>query len=414
MKLLVIIPDSLSSLIQKGEITDRYYNPGNLFDEVHILTCNDDKPDSHELQKTVGTARLFLHNLPEEERFLIHNTRWFKPWLLEPWAKPFLYLVKEYQFKLLNDWAQPGIELAREIKPDLIRCHGNDTNAYLAGRIKLELGIPYVVSLHTNPDVDPRRRPLPPYGSWWEQLYSTIFDAIEIQGLIHADRVLPVYQSIIPYLERAGCSNYEIAYNVLPGENLIRKEDYALHHPVRVISVGRHYVHKNPENIIRAVGDLPNVHLTLVGDGPYQERLQALVSECGLEDRVVIIPAIPNSKLCSMLHEYDVFAVHVEAFGISKTVLEALLVGMPVITNLREGIGGQVPELDGDFVMRVNDTSDGYARAIRKLVEDDALRESQGRKAYARAQENWASAKTEMKYVEIYKQVMSSVRKKRP
>jgi glycosyltransferase involved in cell wall biosynthesis len=219
-----------------------------------------------------------------------------------------------------------------------------------------------------------------------------------------------VYKSIVPYLERVSCSNYELAYNVLPGDHLTKKDDYRLRDPVRVISVGRHYVHKNPENIIRAVGNLSNVHLTLVGDGPYQERLQGLVSECGLEDRVTFIPAIPNSKLSNMLCEHDIFAVHVEAFGISKTVLEALLVGMPVIINRRMGAGGQVPELEGDFVMMVDNTSDGYSKAIVSLMENDVLREQQGRKAFAHAQENWASAKTEMKYVEVYKKVMSQAK----
>ncbi len=409
-KLLVLVPDRISAILEKGEYQPRYYNPGNLFDEVHILICNDDKPDPRELQSTVGSARLFLHNLPEDTQYFIQYANWFRPWLLKLWAKPFLYLAKKYQFQLLNKWAQPAVELARHIQPNLIRCHGNDYNAYVASRIKSELGIPYVVSLHTNPDVDPRHRPLPPYGSWWEQLFAIVFDEIEIEGLIRANRILPVYKSIIPYLARVNCSNYELAYNVLPGDHLTKKEDYRLHNPVRVISVGRHYVHKNPENIIRAVANLPNVHLTLVGDGPYQERLQALVSECGLENRVAFIPAIPNSKLCSMLCEYDIFAVHVEAFGISKTVLEALLVGMPVIINRRVGAGGQVPELEGDFVRMVDNTNDGYSQAIINLIENDVLREQQGRKAFAHAQENWASTKTEMKYVEVYKRVMAQAK----
>ena len=224
--------------------------------------------------------------------------------------------------------------------------------------------------------------------------------------MAHADRILPVYRSIIPYLARMHCSNYELAYNVLAGEHLIKKEDYRLHDPVRVISVGRHYIHKNPENIIRALRNLSNVHLTLIGDGPYLAKLQTLVAECGLEDRVVFISAMPNHKLCSMLCEYDIFAVHVEAFGISKTVLEALLAGMPVVINRREGNQGQVPELMGDFVMMVDNTSDGYAQAIAKLIENDRLREQQGRRAFAHAQENWAPAKTEMKYVDVYKQVL--------
>ena len=41
-KLMVIIPDKLSSLIEKGEVTERYYNPDNFFSEVHIVLTNKD------------------------------------------------------------------------------------------------------------------------------------------------------------------------------------------------------------------------------------------------------------------------------------------------------------------------------------------------------------------------------------
>jgi len=40
--LLVIIPDRVTDILIKGEFQPLYYNPGNLFDEVHILMTNDD------------------------------------------------------------------------------------------------------------------------------------------------------------------------------------------------------------------------------------------------------------------------------------------------------------------------------------------------------------------------------------
>ena len=43
--LMVIVPDRLSELAEKGEVTRRYYNPGDLFDEVDLVLVNDDRPD---------------------------------------------------------------------------------------------------------------------------------------------------------------------------------------------------------------------------------------------------------------------------------------------------------------------------------------------------------------------------------
>lgn len=406
MKLLVIIPDPLTALIEKGEITPHYYNPGNLFEEVHILMCNDDKPDPAQLQKTVGTARLFLHNLPELPHYFIQNTRWFKEWILEPWAKPFFWYANRKQFRLLNQWAQPAVELARQIKPDLIRCHGNDSNAYVASRIKYHLNIPYVVSLHTNPDVDERRRVLRKDASWQERLFGKFFDEVEREGIRKATLTLPVYKDIVPYLERAGVKNYEVAYNVLNPEFLRKKESYVLHKPIRLISVGRHYDAKNPENIIRAVQDLPEVQFTVVGDGPYQERLQSLARECGVENRILFHRAIPNDELCQLLPDQDIFVVHCDAFGVSKAILEAFLTGLPTITNIRNG--EPITELQGDFVVLAENTKDGYYRAIHKLITDHELRERMGRSAYQHSHLHWAPDSTEAKYVEIYKKILET------
>jgi hypothetical protein len=69
--LLVIVPDRISEILTKGEYPPRYYNPGELFDEVHILMTNDDTPDIFTLKRTVGRARLFIHNLPAEKKYFL-------------------------------------------------------------------------------------------------------------------------------------------------------------------------------------------------------------------------------------------------------------------------------------------------------------------------------------------------------
>ena len=410
INLLVLIPDCLSDLVKKGEVTTRYYNPGNLFDEVHILMTNDDRVSPGEVQRTVGDARLYLHNLPEQKRFSIQHTPFFRPLLLRRQATPIrglgLTLLQQYQLSLLNRWALPALKLASDIRPNLMRCYANDYNAYVASRIKRALHIPYVVSLHNNPGAEPRRRIIDPNASRREQLFGILFDQVERIGIREADLVIPVYQSIIPYLQRVGCQNYEVAYNVL-NSKLGKKEAYGLHNPVRLISVGRHFEYKNPENIIRAVQKLPQAHLTLIGDGPYKERLERLVNECGIAHRVTLHRAIPNDVLCEQLPDYDIFVVHNELWGMSKAVLEALLTGLPVITNRKSRIGAQAPEMQDDFMMLVENTKEGYLQALRTLIEDDCLRERLGRKAYAHARERWSPEKTEAKYVELYKRVMA-------
>lgn len=381
-RLMVIVPDRISDIIKKGEVVERYYNPGNLFEEVHVVMTNDDCPDPDAMRTMVGNARLFLHNLPDSRRIFAPTLGW-RPWLLGPWAAR-------------------AVRLAQEIRPAMIRCHGALLNAYAAACIKRTLGIPYVVSMHINPDVDVRGRAR----GWLKRFVTHAQRDIERIGLLNADLVMPVYRPIVPYLERIGVTRYEVCYNVLNGTHLRRKEDYRLHRPVRVLSVGRQFEDKNPDNLIRAVSQLPDVELTLVGDGPYHHYLRGLAKSCGIQDRVVFHPSLSNDELCRSLADYDIFATHTEYWEISKSVLEALLVGLPVLLNRRRG--EPVPELTEDICVLVPNTVEAYVDALRRLIADDDYRERLGRRAYAHAQAHWAPEKTEAKFVSIYRAVLES------
>jgi glycosyltransferase involved in cell wall biosynthesis len=382
--LMVIVPDRISEILEKGEYTPRYYNPGNLFEEVHIVATNDDAPDLKMLQRTVGGARLHFHNIPADNN-LFYATLGWRP-------------------GLLNGWARQGIDLARRIDPSLIRCHGNHLNAYLAKRIKDSLSIPYVVSMHINPDEDRKKRA----SGLREHIAALAAESVGIISLRAADLVLPVYRPIIPYLVKRGVRRFEVVYNILNRDHLRQKADYRLHEPVRIISVGRQFKEKNPGNIILALKEIGNVHLTLVGDGPYHEFLKELSRKHGLDNRVTFIRAQANDQLCRELPEYDIFAVHTEYWELSKSVIEPLLTGLPLVINKR--IGEPVPELEGDFVVKVNNTVGDYGDAFRRLISNNGFRETMGKKACAYAWDNWSPLKMEEKVVAIYNKLMRDPR----
>jgi L-malate glycosyltransferase len=383
-RLLVLIPDRLSDLVRKGELTERYYNPGNLFAEVHVAMTNDDQVDRQAVQKMAGSARLFLHNLPDSRKAFVSTLGW-RPWLL-------------------GNWVGKALELARSVRPTMIRCHGALLNALAAAKIKETMSIPYVVSLHINPDEDVRGRAqgLAKRVVTWAQ------QDIERIALTNADLVMPVYQPIVPYLERLGVSHYEVCYNSLNPTHLQKKEDYRLHDPVRVISVGRQFEEKNSDNLIRAVVQLENVRLTLVGDGSHHAYLRQVARGCNAGGRVEFIASLPNDELCRRLPQFDIFATHSEYWEISKSVLEPLLTGLPVVINKR--LGAPVPELTGDICMLVSNSAEGYRQALERLIRDDDYRERLGRAAYAHAQKYWSPAVTEAKFVSIYRSIINSQR----
>jgi L-malate glycosyltransferase len=379
--LLVIIGDRLSALIKKGVVIERYYNPGNLFREVHILMTNDDRPDPAAVQPMIGDATLHLHNVPGG-RALFLKTLGFRP-------------------GLLGSVVSDAVGIAAGIKPQLIRCHGAYLNTYLARAIHRALTIPYAVSLHICPE---------------DSLNIFVSNSVARLGLHgfflgqaalqEAQAVLPVYESIGRYLQRHGITNFEVAYNVINPSSLRPKNSYALRSPIRAVCIGRQIGEKNPSNIIKAIASLPNMHLTLVGDGPKHGDLRKLAADTGHAERFTFIRSVPNDELCCMLPDFDLLAYHSEYAELSKVIIEGALTGLPMVVNRNKK--DPVPELGHGLCELVDDNEAGYRAALARLTEDHADRERLGRNARAQALAKWHPAPAELNYVRIYRALLST------
>ena len=379
-KLLVCIADRLSALVAKGEVTDRYYNPGDLFDEVHILMTNDDRPDPTAVQKMVGQARLHLHNLPVPS---FKRTLGWQPLLLRPWL-------------------EQGLALVHEIRPALLRAYGNSLNGYLAAQVSKRLAIPFVVSLHTHPDEEGRQR------LSWRRQFKFRFAAelgrvLEGKVLCSADRVIIVYEQLWQYAFANGARQVELIYNIINPSYLRRKTDYALHRPSRVLSVGRLFSIRNPDNVIRAVAQTA-AEFTIIGDGELRDYLQQVAREAEIGQRLRMVRSLPNDRLCEILPDFDVYATHCDGRGIPKAIMEPLLAGLPVIVNHR--LNGTAPELQGKWVMLVDNTPEGYLGALNRLLTDHAFREALGQRGYAYAQEHFAPEKMEQRVIDLYRELV--------
>jgi glycosyltransferase involved in cell wall biosynthesis len=380
-RLLIINSEEISAWMDKGEVIPRYFNPGDVFDSIDLLLTNEDQPDPELLQILAGRARITVHNLPTGPHLLRH-TLGYQPWLL-------------------RRWADGAVQIARAVGPDLVRCYGANLNAFAASEVRRRLGIRYAVSLHINPEVDVRARAT---GSA-EGLRMRALARLERRGLLGADLVLPVYEAIVPLLRRIGVKRYEVAYNMLHDDGLRRKTGYTAGEPFRIIGVGRQIPEKRPEELIRAVAELPGTHLTLVGDGPQHDELRQIAVESGAPDRVIFERSVPNGELCARLPTFDLFATHSEYYELSKAVLEAFVTGLPVLLNRRTG--DPVPELTPDICVLTEPTVQGYRAELERLIADPKLRERLGSAAAARAEERWTPRATETRFAEIYRGLLS-------
>ncbi|RYU65231.1 glycosyltransferase [Aliivibrio finisterrensis] len=104
-----------------------------------------------------------------------------------------------------------------------------------------------------------------------------------------------------------------------------------------IIAVGSFSHAKDQDSIIRALTRLPaSVSLTLVGDGPRQDELRALVNTLNLNDRVDFLGLRNDIPDLICMSDVLVQSSHWEGFGL--TVVEGMAGGIPVI-------GSDVPGL---------------------------------------------------------------------
>lgn len=113
---------------------------------------------------------------------------------------------------------------------------------------------------------------------------------------------------------------------------------------IKIMSHNVFFIHRRFEDTIRAVALLNkrgfDVHLTISGDysikdtaRAYYARLQDLVRELGVRDRVVFRGPISSEELVKIYHESDIFvsANHLQTWGIAG--FEALSTGLPVVIS---------------------------------------------------------------------------------
>jgi glycosyltransferase involved in cell wall biosynthesis len=142
---------------------------------------------------------------------------------------------------------------------------------------------------------------------------------------------------------------------------------------LKLVTVGRLIAMKRIDHIIRAIRDLQNLGLVIVGDGPEQERLKALVREQGLVDRIYFAGQKTKQETLSLMAACDIFVLHSTHEGLPHTVLEAMSLGMPVVAT---AVGG-TPELvcDGENGRLISSHSEnGLSETLRHLLSSPSER----------------------------------------
>jgi glycosyltransferase involved in cell wall biosynthesis len=173
-----------------------------------------------------------------------------------------------------------------------------------------------------------------------------------------------------------------------------------------ILSVGRLVYYKGFEYLIRAMQQVRG-RLIIIGDGPLRQKLQQLVAELGVGDKVVLAGEIQNTQVTPYYHAADLFALasiaRSEAFGIVQ--IEAMAAGIPVVnTSLDSGVPF-VSLHDRTGLTVPPENPEALAAAINRLLDDDGLRQSLGRAATQRAHQEFSLETMTSRVMALYESV---------
>jgi glycosyltransferase involved in cell wall biosynthesis len=91
---------------------------------------------------------------------------------------------------------------------------------------------------------------------------------------------------------------------------------------------------------------LQDANLVVVGDGPERAKLERLARQTGMTHAVHFAGQVPQDRVALYLRAADVFVLYSGYEGLPHIVLEAMLVGTPVVASAKGGI----PEVVEDGV----------------------------------------------------------------
>ena len=166
----------------------------------------------------------------------------------------------------------------------------------------------------------------------------------------------------------------------------------ALREGFRLLYVGRAVRTKGMRDAVRAMGhlvDLPQVTLTIAGDGEDLETCRDEARALGIGDRIQFLGRVPRQQVENLYAQSDLFVFPSFREPTGGVILEAMRHGLPVIATDIGGPGFIVTEHCG-LKIPVTEPAQfarDIASAIRTLAQDRATLDALGRGARARVSE---------------------------
>jgi len=371
-KILCIFPnDPIVAYYKKGEIKERYFNPDNFFDEIHIISFTEKDVEESNVQVLAGKAKLKIHS------------------------------VGKIGIKKRKEHIKRIIDLIKEIKPNVIRAYNPYLEGWMAASCAKELNIPFFVSLHTQYDYNRKIAQKTNLKKYLALKYTEKF--IEPFVLKTADKITVVYKIIEPYVLKHSSKKPEILHNKVECERFATASPIDSLPTPLIISVGNLIQVKNHQCLIKAMKET-DAHLLIIGNGELYPDLVNLIKKLTLEKKVTIIKTVPHEKIQNYYKSAKIFALayNTEVEGLPIPVMEAMASGLPVVIPYpKEGYSEGLDDIAVFSELKPESFSENFNR----LLNDTNLRNKFSDKSLSKAKD-FDNEKIEKRESQIYSELL--------
>jgi len=175
-------------------------------------------------------------------------------------------------------------------------------------------------------------------------------------------------------------------------------------------SIGRLDPMKGHDILLRAIAQLEDGHLIIVGDGAYREDLEHLARQLGIGDRLTLTGWVDHPR--RYLPMFDVVAQPSRSEGFPLTVVEAMLAARPIVATRVGSVTEAISPNETGLLIDKDDV-DSLATALRYLRDRPTLRQQMGENARAIALQHFTAQAMTAQYEELWRSLLSKPRSPR-
>lgn len=256
---------------------------------------------------------------------------------------------------------------------DVIHAHESLPCGHAAMLLSKELGIPYVVSVHSL-DAFSTVQVMGRAGAWCRRISRRVYAS--------SRRVICVSESVREQvLEGMGRScRTSVVYNGVDPELFSPSDEPSSESPV-ILSVGNLLSSKGHELLVRGASSLasefPALRWEFIGHGPERSRLQNLAQQLAVDARVRFLGRQPRQQVARAMRRCTVFALPSRYEGLGSVYLEAMSTSKPVIGCRGQGIAEIIRHGSNGFLVGPNNEKE-LTLAIAMLLRDESRRRNLG------------------------------------